>query len=58
MYAKEEFEFLGKYQGDVNEGGKPHGVGCFTFLNGEKYEGLLFIFNFDNFQRNLEEWQI
>ena len=40
MYAKEEFEFLGKYQGDVNEGGKPHGVGCFTFLNGEKYEGL------------------
>ena len=34
-----EFEFLGKYQGELDDNELPHGAGTFYFLNGEKYEG-------------------
>ena len=35
-----EFQYLGKFSGDMNDKGLPHGAGIFIFLNGEKYEGL------------------
>lgn len=38
--SQNDFDFIGRYQGFLNEEGYPQGAGKFYFLNGEKYEGM------------------